>query len=100
MRISDSNSQSDNNVFGSSGYVSVPREIYNRLQTVSMFPLGSRPEDLKFPIKAFIDAMEKIQDHTNTNTLAAEVDSFFGLLGITEYYPHPDNTYKGELFNA
>ena len=100
MRISNANSQSDENIFGSEWNVAVPREVYNRLQMTVMFPIGSGVEDTTMPLKAFYDAMNAIQDGTNTNQLAVKVDEFLGSLGVDMYYPHPDNTYKGELLNA
>ena len=41
--------------------------------------------------------MQKIQGGTLTNASAVSVDEFFGSLGMTQYYPHQDNTCTGDL---
>jgi len=76
---------------------SIDREIYNRLQLVKLAPLGSLPKDNVSPIKDYIDEMEKIQSGTQTNQAAIRVDTFVGSLGVSQYYPHPDNIFKGDL---
>lgn len=76
---------------------SIDREIYNRLQLVPLAPLGSLPKDKVAPIKDYIDQMEKIQADTQTNQAAIRIDTFVGSLGVSQYYPHPDNIFKGDL---
>ena len=45
----------------------------------------------------FIQEMEKINNGEFSNDAALYVDNFLSTLGVTQYYPHKDNTYKGEL---
>ena len=97
MRVVDAGSSSGDKIFGTIGNISIPREVYNRLQLVPMFQIGSLVDDSKLPLKAFFDAMNNIQDNTNSNALAEQVNVFLGSIGVSTYYPHPDNTYKGEL---
>lgn len=85
----------DNSSDGVFNYnTSIDRKIYTRLQNIIKYPLGSLPDDNINPIKDFIDTFNGIQDGSipsnNTNV-------FIGELGVTKYYPHRDNTYKGEL---
>ena len=97
MRVVDAGSSSGDKIFGTIGNISIPREVYNRLQLVPMFQIGSLVDDSKLPLKAFFDAMNNIQEGTNTDVLAEQVNVFLGSLGLTQYYPHPDNTYAGDL---
>lgn len=85
----------DSSVDGSPDYSKeIDRQIYKRLQSVELHPLGSLPSDLVYPIKHFTDTFNGIQAGTiATNS----VDTFIGSLGITQYYPHKDNIYKGDL---
>ncbi len=42
--------------------------------------------------------METYYSTPQTNTeIIDQVDDFFGKLGVSLRYPHPDNTYNGEL---
>ena len=100
MRVVDAGSSSGDKIFGTIGNISIPREVYNRLQLVPMFQIGSLVDDSKLPLKAFFDAMNNIQEGTNTDVLAEQVNVFLGSIGVDFYYPHPDNNYKGELGNA
>ena len=72
----------------------VDRQIYKRLQSVALFPLGSLPSDSLNPIKHFIDTFNGIQAGT---TVGNDANVFLGSLGVSQYYPHKDNLYKGEL---
>jgi hypothetical protein len=72
----------------------IDRQIYKRLQLVNLFPLGSLPSDSLNPIKHFCDTFNDIQAGT---TVGNDVNIFLGSLGVTKYYPHKDNMYKGEL---
>ena len=72
----------------------IDRQIYKRLQTVQLFPLGSLPADSLNPIKHFCDTFNGIQATTIVDN---DANAFLGSLGVTQYYPHRDNLYKGEL---
>lgn len=85
----------DSSADGSPDYnKEIDRQIYKRLQTVELFPLGSLPSDLVNPIKHFTDTFNGIQAGTIATN---EADMLLGSLGITQYYPHRDNIYKGDL---
>ena len=89
MKIVDSSCETEQNYL-----FAIDRQIYKRLQTVELFPLGSLPSDLVYPIKHFTDTFNGIQ----AGTIATNaVDTFLGSLGVTQYYPHKDNIYKGDL---
>jgi hypothetical protein len=96
IRIVDNTASSEDNGIGTNGVVELDRAVYNRLQIVPFFPLGSLPEDSRPPLSLFIVEMEKFYSGTPTAN-GNEVNSFLGSLGITQYYPHHDNAYKGEL---
>ena len=99
-RITDGGVTFSANGFNSDAVTNIDRAIYNRLQTVQVTPLGSHPRDSKPPISDFIARMEIIHGSATSataTTLDRKVDDFFGSLGKTQYYPHPDNTYKGVL---
>lgn len=97
IRIIDSGATFGDVGFGDTTLTTVDRAIYNRLETVQVIPLGYGSKDNIPPISTYIAAMEKIELGTNTDGAATLVDNFFGSLGATQYYPHPDNIYKGEL---
>lgn len=78
----------------------IDREIYNRLQLAPLFPIGSLDKDSQFPMQDYINQMELINSGTQTNAVAIRGDEFLGSLGVDAYYPHYDNTYKGELLNG
>jgi hypothetical protein len=85
----------DSSADGSPDYnKEIDRQIYKRLQTVELFPLGSLPSDLVNPIKHFIDTFNGIQAGTIATN---DANAFLGSLGVTQYYPHKDNIYKGDL---
>jgi hypothetical protein len=85
----------DSSTDGSPDYnKEIDRQIYKRLQTVELFPLGSLPSDSAKPIKSFIDTFNGIQAGTVATN---DADTFLGSLGVSQYYPHRDNLYKGEL---
>ena len=83
--------------YGNAVDQNVPREIYNRLQEVVVHPLGTKREDGLNPIKKFIEDMDKMTAFTTVSAATVEVDKFFGSLGLTMRYPHPDNLFNGEL---
>ena len=98
ISIIDSGSSYSNLGFGSVGNTVIDRAIYLRLQRVPYSPLGSEEADSIHPISTYIASMEKFYTEPATNTaVEQEVNKFFGSLAITQYYPHPDNFYKGEL---
>lgn len=72
----------------------IDRQIYKRLQSVTIFPLGSLDVDAVYPIKNFIDSFNAIEAGTIPSNQA---DYFLGSLGVNILYPHKDNLYKGEL---
>jgi hypothetical protein len=72
----------------------IDRSIYTRLQSVSLFPLGSLKKDSVPPISTYIAMSEQIQSNAIT---ATEADNFLGTLGVTMIYPHRDNTFTGVL---
>lgn len=83
----------DSSADGSPDYnKEIDRQIYKRLQTVELFPLGSLPSDLIYPIKHFTDTFNGIQAGTIATN---EANSFLGSLGMTRVYPHRDNLFKG-----
>lgn len=98
ISIIDSGSSYSNLGFGSVGNTIIDRAIYLRLQRVKYSPLSTEANDSIHPISTYIEAMEKFYEEPPTNTAVEQkVDEFFGSLGVTQYYPHPDNFYKGEL---
>ena len=97
IRIIDSGSTFGDVGFGDTTITTIDRTIYNRLQTVQVIPLGYGSKDNVPPISTYIASMENIQAGTDNIEVDHLVDNFFGSLGVTQYYPHPDNTYKGEL---
>jgi mRNA degradation ribonuclease J1/J2 len=97
ISIIDVGSSGNSNTFGSINNLQIDRDIYRRLQKVKAILIGYASEDSNTSITYFIEEMEKIQLGNKSNAIAVEVDNFFGSLGITQYYPHMDNTYTGEL---
>jgi hypothetical protein len=83
----------DSSIDGSPDYnKEIDRQIYKRLQTVELFPLGSLPSDSVNPIKNFTDTFNGIQAGTTADNNA---NTFLGSLGMTQTYPHKDNLFKG-----
>jgi hypothetical protein len=72
----------------------IDRAIYTRLQSVSLFPLGSLYKDNTPPISTYIEMSEQVKLGLITST---EADIFLGTLGVTMIYPHRDNIYTGVL---
>jgi len=97
IRIVDCASSGNPKTFGIPTNLLIDRDIYRRLQKVVAVLIGSSPEDTNNSLSYFFEEMQKIQDGVATNVSAVSVDDFFGSLGITQYYPHQDNTYTGEL---
>ena len=97
IRIVDVASSGNAKTFGNSANLLIDRDIYRRLQEVQVVPIGSAPEDTNNSLTYFFEEMQEIQDGTLTNASAVSVDEFFGSLGMTQYYPHQDNTYTGDL---
>jgi hypothetical protein len=93
IRIIDNGSSHGDVGFGDIGLTTIDRAIYNRLQTAQIIPLGTGPKDNIPPISTFIASMENIQAGSNFSDVDKIVDEFFGSLGVTQYYPHPDNTF-------
>ena len=78
-------------------YISLDRNIYKRLQESNFVSFGLAKEDKTPSMLYFIQEMEKINNGELSNDAALYVDNFLSTLGVTQYYPHKDNTYKGEL---
>jgi hypothetical protein len=97
IRIIDSGSMYGNTGFGDTTITIIDRAIYNRLQTAQIIPLGTGPKDNVPPISTFIASMENIQADSNFSDVDKIVDEFFGSLGVSRYYPHPDNTFTEEI---
>lgn len=97
IRIVDVASSGNAKTFGTSANLLIDRDIYRRLQKVQAVLIGSAPEDTNNSLTYFFEEMQKIQDGVLTNSAAVSVDEFFGSLGMTQYYPHRDNTYTGDL---
>lgn len=97
IRIVDVASSGNAKTFGTPENILLDRDIYRRLQQVEVSLLGSANEDTKFSLVYFISEMEKINSGDLTNLSAVAVDEFLSTLGITQYYPHRDNTYTGDL---
>ena len=97
IRIVDVASSGNAKTFGTSANLLIDRDIYRRLQKVQAVLIGSAPEDTNNSLTYFFEEMQKIQDGVFTNSAAVSVDEFFGSLGMTQYYPHRDNTYTGDL---
>ena len=97
IKIIDSGASRNDYGFGSEGVTTIDRAIYNRLQSISMIPLGTDSKDNVPPISTFIARMEEFYDDGEPTAVDNVVNDFFGSLGVTQYYPHPDNMYKGEL---
>lgn len=97
VRITDGGVTFSVNGFNDTTITNIDRAIYNRLQMVEVVPLGSHPKDSIPPISTYIARMEIINDSTSASAVDLVVDDFFGSLGKTQYYPHPDNKYKGAL---
>ena len=97
IRIVDVASSGNAKTFGTLTNLLIDRDIYRRLQKVVVVPIGLASEDANSSLVYFFKEMEKINDCVLTNASAVSVDEFFGSLGLTQYYPHQDNTYIGDL---
>lgn len=97
IRIVDVASSGNSKTFGTPENILLDRDIYRRLQKVVAVPIGLAPEDTNNSLTYFFEEMQKIQDGVATNASAISVDEFFCSLGMTQYYPHRDNTYTGDL---
>ena len=97
IRIVDSGASGNAKTFGDSQNISLDRNIYKRLQESNFVSLGLAKEDKTPSMLYFIQEMEKINNGELGNDAALYVDNFLSTLGVTQYYPHKDNTYKGEL---
>ena len=97
IRIVDCGASGNTKTFGTPDNLLIDRDIYRRLQKAVAIPIGLAPEDSNNSLTYFFEEMQKIQDGTLTNASAVGVDEFFGSLGMTQYYPHQDNTYTGDL---
>lgn len=97
IRIVDVASSGNTKTFGTPDNLLIDRDIYRRLQKAPAVLIGLAPEDTNNSLTYFFEEMQEIQDGTLTNASAVSVDEFFGSLGMTQYYPHQDNTYTGDL---
>lgn len=97
IRIVDCGASGNTKTFGTPDNLLIDRDIYRRLQKSVAVPIGLAPEDSNNSLVYFFEEMQKINDGVLTNYSAIAVDEFFGSLGVTQYYPHQDNTYIGDL---
>ena len=101
IRIVDTGSSYSNSGLGSLSAIMLNRKVYQRLQRVVYSPLGSESDDSIPPLSVFISEFEKFYTVPKTNTAVSnEINSFLGSLGVTQYYPHPDNTFKEPLIGG
>lgn len=97
IRIVDCGASGNSKTFGTPDNLLIDRDIYRRLQKTIAIPIGLASEDTNNSLTYFFEEMQKINDGVLTNVSAVSVDEFFGSLGLTQYYPHQDNTYTGDL---
>ena len=97
IRIVDCGASGTTKTFGTPDNLLIDRDIYRRLQKAVAVPIGLAPEDTKNALTYFFEEMTKISTGNKSNLAAVKVDEFFGSLGLTQYYPHQDNTYTGDL---
>jgi len=97
IRIVDVASSGNSKTFGTPDNLLIDRDIYRRLQKTIVVPIGLASEDTNNSLTYFFEEMQKIDDGILINASAISVDEFFGSLGLTQYYPHQDNTYTGDL---
>lgn len=81
-------------------FLTLDRLIYLRLQNVDEHPIGTLPQDSTYPLKDFFDSFNTLSAGLPISDEYSNADIFLGSLGITQYYPHSDNIYKGELVNG
>ena len=97
IRIVDCGASGTTKTFGTPENLLIDRDIYRRLQKAVVFPIGSASEDTNSSLVHFFEEMTKISIGNKSNLSAVKADEFFGSLGLTQYYPHQDNTYTGDL---
>ena len=97
IRIVDVASSGNAKTFGTPENLLIDRDIYRRLQKVVAVPIGLAPEDTNNSLTYFFEEMTKISTGNKSNLSAVKADEFLGSLGLTQYYPHHDNTYTGDL---
>ena len=97
IRIIDSSLSCDIGAFGTPEHLIVDRRIYRVLQRAVYIPIEKDGEDISGTLGYFFEEMQKISDGIEVDISSTSLDNFFGSLGVTQYYPHKDNTYKGEL---
>ena len=97
IRIVDCGASGNSKTFGTKYDLLIDRDIYRRLQKAVAVPIGLAPEDTNNSLTYFFEEMNKISIGNKSNLSAVKADEFFGSLGLTQYYPHPDNTYTGDL---
>ena len=97
IRIVDCGASGNPKTFGTPDNLLIDRDIYRRLQKAVVFPIGSASEDTNSSLVHFFEEMTKISTGNKSNLAAVKADEFFGSLGLTQYYPHQDNTYTGDL---
>ena len=97
IRIVDCGASGNAKTFGTPENLLIDRDIYRRLQKAVVFPIGSASEDTNSSLVHFFEEMTKISIGNKSNLAAVKADEFFGSLGLTQYYPHQDNTYTGDL---
>ena len=97
IRIVDCGASGNAKTFGTPDNLLIDRDIYRRLQKAVVFPIGSASEDTNSSLVHFFEEMTKISIGNKSNLAAVKADEFFGSLGLTQYYPHQDNTYTGDL---
>ncbi len=97
IRIVDIGASGTSKSFGTPDNLLIDRDIYRRLQKAPAVFIGLASEDTHLSLVYFFEEMLKISDGDSTNLSAVAIDEFFGSLGMTQYYPHQDNTYTGDL---
>ena len=83
--------------FGTPEHLVVDRNIYRVLQRAVSVPIEIIGEDINGSLGYFFEEMQKISNGVEVDSASKSLDNFFGSLGVTQYYPHKDNIYKGEL---
>ena len=97
IRIVDCGASGTTKTFGTPDNLLIDRDIYRRLQKAVAVPIGLAPEDTNNSLTYFFFDLTKISTGNKSNLAAVKADEFFGSLGLTQYYPHQDNTYTGDL---
>lgn len=74
--------------------LNIHRDLYRNLQ---FHPVAGAENFNDSAFAYFGEEMQKIQDNLSPSTAAIALDEFLGSLGVTEIYPHRDNTFTGVI---